>query len=540
MRHSIPILGAGIALALVLSGCAGSGAAAPDADAAQNGEPVTGGTLVFADVVNTTNFQTQKSTAYPQANILNSVLDRLTYFDAESGEPVPWIASEFSSNDTATEFTFVIRDGVTFSDGSVLDAAAVKANIELLAFGNPDAQIPAHIDFAFVDTVTANDDTVVVTLSEPNSNFLRATSGITAGLVSLATIGLDNAGQSDISRIVGSGPFVYESIVPEQELVFSSRDDYGWAPENAQNQGAAYIDTLVIRAVPEVGLRAGAVQSGQVDVVRGLQPADEAALAASGAQVIAAPGVDLSANILGVRASGSEIVDDVRVRQALQIGFDREELASVALSDSYQIAGSILNHGSPGFVDLAADLEYDPERAGDLLDDAGWELGSDGIRHKDGQELKLTVAASSNSVVIKPALEFIAQQWRELGVVLDNRAGDNTFATGAFVDPEVPLIGTRFFNWGAVGTRFDDAEDTMIFHADDELTKSFTAERATTDPALKNSALEDAQRRIAIDEALVILLWDEVQVHGAASDVHIEFNSGTAPDFHGAWKTDGE
>src|SRR5690606_25304140 len=154
------------------------------------------------------------------ANVLNQLLDRLTYFDPQEGKLVPWIASEFSSNETATEFTFKIRDGVTFSDGTPLAAAAVKQNLDVLGLGLPDAQIPPYKDFiGYESAEVVGDDTVVVTLSEPNSTFLYATASANAGLVAPATLALDNAGQSSLETVIGSGPFVFESQIPEQEIV---------------------------------------------------------------------------------------------------------------------------------------------------------------------------------------------------------------------------------------------------------------------------------------------------------------------------------
>lgn len=538
MTKTGPVVAAAALLTLLLAGCGATEATDPAGGGAPIGDPVAGGTLVFSDVVHTTNLQTQTASAYPQSNILHSVLDRLTFFDADSGELVPWIAEQFDANETQTEFTFTIREGVTFSDGSPLDAHAVKANIEFLAAGSEQAQVPANPDFASVAAVAVDGNRVIVTLDSPNSNFPRATSAVTAGLVSLSTLALDNAGQADVEQIVGSGPFVFESQVPEQEIVFSSRDDYAWPPASADNQGAAYLDTLVIRAIPEVGLRSGAVQSGQVDVARGVQPADEEALVAAGKQVVAAPGVDLTANILGIRAE-NDILSDQRVREALQIGIDRDALKATVLSDSYEAAASILNHGSPGFVDLSSEIAFNPDRAAELLDDAGWTLGENGIREKDGVELKVAVGASSNSVVIKPGLEFVAEQWRELGVVLDNRAGDNTFASKAFADATVPLVGTRFFSWGALGPRLSDASNFITWTSSPSLNEVFAAEAATADPAAKADLLEQEQRALVLDEVLVIVLWDEVQVHGVDSDTHIEFTSSTAPDFHGAWKSAG-
>jgi peptide/nickel transport system substrate-binding protein len=524
--------------ALALSAC-GSSSGSPAAQNTGTGEPVEGGTLVYAEVTPINNWQTQASRFYEKANVLNSVLDRLTYFDPEQGELVPWIASEFTSNPEGTEFVFTIRPGVTFSDGAPLDAEAVKLNLDALGLGVEAAKIPPNVDFTGYESAEViGEDQVRVTLASPNVNFLRATSSVTAGLVSPATLQLDTEGQAAISRIAGSGPFVFESEKPDEEVVLAARSDYAWAPESAENQGDAYLDKVIVKYLPEVAQRAGAVQSGQVDLVRGLQPLDETALAASGNQVFPAKGIDLTVNMAAVRIGSGKLADE-NVRRALQIGIDRKTIKDTVLSDSYELAASVLNHQAPGFTDLSAQLEYQPDEAKALLDDAGWAVGDDGIREKDGVKLEITVASSNNSVVIKPAFELIEQQWREIGVKLNNRAGDNSFLATALSDPQVEFFGTRQFVYGGLGPVFGPPTNTQTLNSDEELNALFAAERAAQPGPERDELLAQEQQALVVDKAYSLVLWDEVQVYGGHRDTQIDFTSGTAPIFQGAWKSGG-
>jgi peptide/nickel transport system substrate-binding protein len=291
-----------------------------------------------------------------------------------------------------------------------------------------------------------------------------------------------------------------------------------------------------VKYLPEVAHRAGAVQSGQVDLVRGLQPADEAAVEGSGDQVLPAKGIDLTANMAAVRI-GSGKLEDAKVRQALQSGIDRQSIKDTVLSDSYTMAGSVLNHAAVGFVDLSGELAYDPERSKQLLDEAGWTVGADGVREKDGKKLEVTVTSSNNSVVIKPAFELIEQQWREIGVKLVNRAADNTFLATAMIDPNIEFFGTRQFAYGGLGPVFGPATNTQTLNADTELNALFEKERSATSEEEHLELVAEEQRQLVVDQALSLVLWDEVQVYGGNADAHIEFTSGTAPIFQGAWKT---
>src|SRR5690625_6344745 len=183
MNHVRAKLMAAIAmLSLVLTGCGGSQTQAV-VSTGPHGDPVEGGNLIFSEVTPINNWQTQEASFYEVANVLNSVLDRLTYFDPESGELVGWIAEEFEMNEDATEFVFTIRQGVTFSDGTPLDAAAVKANLDALGHGIPEEQGPANPHFMYYEpSEDTGEHEVTVKLTDPDVNFLRATSAVTAGL----------------------------------------------------------------------------------------------------------------------------------------------------------------------------------------------------------------------------------------------------------------------------------------------------------------------------------------------------------------------
>lgn len=496
------------------------------------GEPQQGGTLTFSDVQFVTD---ALSTNYTTANLLFQVVDRLVYIDPETGEVHGWLAQEFSRNEDATQYTFTIRDGVTFSDGTPLNADVVKANFDQLGNGDPAKKIPAFSDFVGYDRSEVNGNTITVFLDRPNTNFYKVAANGRAAIRGLATLALDYDGQSQIQNVVGSGAFVIESQIPDQEVVLAKRSDYAWPPATSPNQGAAYLDRLVVRVIGEPGLRAGAVQSGQVDLARGIQPTDEPALKQGGFQVIPVAAPALTVNLVGFRV-GNELVDDFRVRRALQLGIDRQAVVDTVLSDSYQASDSVLGHDDPLYTDVSADIGYDPEKAAALLDEAGWKVGSDGIREKDGQKLNLTLAASNQSVVFRPAFEFIEAGWRELGVGLVNRAGDTTFFNASNTDPATPLLGTRTgYNIG-LGLLFGRPNGNLTFTENADLITLSDEELKSTDPAQLKDVVAREQQKI-IDEQLALILWDEVQVHSAAPDVHVEFSNYTEPLLQSAWKS---
>ena len=290
------------------------------------------------------------------------MLDRLTYYDVEAGKLVGWIASEFEANEDQTEFTFTIRDGVTFSDGSKLDAEAVKLNLDALGKGIKSAQIAPNVDFAaYKSAEVVGGNKVKVTLKRPDANFLRSTSSVTAGYRRpRMTLRLGQCRRSLRSpRDSWFRPIrlrIWKSPM-KPVSVFSSRGmtTHFRRQKLPANQARCLPDTPVIKYLPEVAIAVPPPRSGQVDLVRGLQPVDEQVLASSGGKVYAAEGVDLTTNHAAVRI-GSGKLEDVKVRQALQVAIDRQAIKDTVLSDSYVISGSILNHKAPGFVDLSAEI----------------------------------------------------------------------------------------------------------------------------------------------------------------------------------------
>src|SRR6476659_6571397 len=131
---------AGLIAVGVLAGCAQGGEAA---SSGPTDEPQRGGKVVYSDVMFVTD---ALSGFYSTGNLLLQVVDRLVYVDPSNGAITPWLATDFSRNDNATQYTFTIRDGVTFSDGTPLTAEVVKANLDQVGKGDQEKKIPAFTD----------------------------------------------------------------------------------------------------------------------------------------------------------------------------------------------------------------------------------------------------------------------------------------------------------------------------------------------------------------------------------------------------------
>lgn len=531
LRH-----GAAVAaiVALGLSGCA---PAAETGTGNPSGEPKTGGTLTVLEFTPAICLYGPSTGYTPNGVLYAQLTDKLTYQDPVSLEIEPWLAESWEVNEDATEYTFVIRDGVTFSDGTPLDAAAVAANFDTYGTTNTDLKLPvAEIINNYESSDVIDDTTVTFHFSQPSPGFLQATSVIGAGIVSPKNLGLTYEEQCQIENVIGSGPFVLESEVPEQEVVLAAREDYDWAPPSFEHQGRAYLDKIQIIVTPEAGVRVGALTSGQADIIRKIDPFDEKTVADAGLDFYAPTTNGVNAT-LNLRMTNS-ILSDLRVRQALLHGTNVDELISTLLSDGYPKATSVVASNALGYADQSDLLTFDPELSAELLDEAGWVPGADGIREKGGQRLEVSVFVETTLTQDKEQLELIAQQWSEIGVSLVVKPADAGTKAVDILNAEATAIQNTWVgraDQDVLKAHLHSKNRNVALSDDAVLDEMLDRIASEPDPELRNQYSAEAQRYI-IEQAYVIPLVEEPLTYGAATYVEgVEFEAVGRPLFYNTW-----
>jgi peptide/nickel transport system substrate-binding protein len=517
---------------LLFGAACGSGASGGDGAA---GEPVYGGTLTFLDPVEYQAFNIT-NTLWSNSQVTPQLVDRLTYQDPDTGEIEPWIAESWDISGDGLEYTFHLRDGVTFSDGTPLDAQAVKANYDQHGFGAPELGIVKDAFFGnYAGSDVVDDETVRVHLSTPNAGFLQVTSIYRSGLLAPSTLGKNLDEQGQIANLIGSGPFVLESSNSNQEIVLKRREDYDWAPPSSEHQGRAYLDRIVFKVVTEGSVRTGSLQSGQAHIARNIQPYDEELLAGSGIDIIA-KSVDGETNHLNIHQT-APFVADKNLRLALQAATNRQEIVDTVLSPNYGVAKSILPQSSPWFSDNSGALTYDLDRAEQLLEDAGWKVGADGIRVKDGQRLSVEGYVAPFYQPSKATWELLAEQWKKAGVELKVKQVDYGTYTKTVAEKGQPFSQSQLSRAepDVLRTSYDSTLNNVTFAPDPRLDELVRAQAAITDPMQRKSAVADIQKYL-IDNAVVIPLYDETQIFAVSPTVQ---GFGTDPvarsEFYGTW-----
>ncbi|WP_442801223.1 TIGR04028 family ABC transporter substrate-binding protein [Serratia rubidaea] len=536
VNFSGKILARGIALTL--------GAAALNAPA---GATVQGGTLVYLEQQAHTNLYPPSGGFYPNGGILNQITDKLTYQNPDTLAIEPWIAESWSSNADKTEYTFKLRPGVTFSDGTPLDANAVAKNFDTYGLGNAALKLPvSEVINNYARSEVIDPLTVKFYFKRPSPGFLQGTATIGSGLVSLGTLQRSYEQLGDARHIIGSGPFVVSDEKLGREVTLSARKDYRWGPPALKQQGRANLDRVKVIVAGEDSVRIGALLAGQADFIRQIQAYDERPTREQGFTIYAAPtrGVNDS---LAFRPD-NPLVSDLRVRRALLHATDSQQIVATLFSANYPPAKSVVASGAPGFVDLSSSLTFDPALANRLLDEAGWRRGADGLREKDGKALRLTVYESLPQPQNKAVLQLVSQQWGKVGARLTILSGDAGSKVADNLDPQkTPLavievgradpdvIKSQFYPENRDGLLQQGGAGKNSRFSDARLNALLLGIASEVDAPQRLKIAADAQRYL-LEQAYVIPFFEEPQVFAGAPYLHgVSFEAVGRPSFYGAW-----
>ncbi len=329
------------------------------------------------------------------------------------------LAESWESLEGGLIWTFKLRSGISFQDGTPFNAEAVKYNIErVLAPETASAQMAADLgDIAEIEVV--DDLTVTIHFATPSVNLLDALRRMPIWSPTAA----EEHGLAGFDRfLVGAGPFVLEEWVPNDRIVFRKWEDYGGWNAIQDHEGPAHLDSVTIRFIGEDAVRAAMLETGDVHIVRELPAANvEDYEDRAGFELItgyqAGTGLQM---VINIRNAPLNILE---VRQALQWATDQDAINDLAYSGLYLVSDGPLNVVHPCYWPGAADIYgHDPAKAMELLDGVGYrDEDGDGVREahgvpgvEDGTPLSLRWTVLHHTEIG----EVVQGQWRELGIDL--------------------------------------------------------------------------------------------------------------------------
>lgn len=300
------------------------------------------------------------------------------------------------------KYTVTLREGVTFSDGTEFNADSAIASLKLYDQGKSDF---LQID---QESFVKLGDYSISFVSEKGSALVIE--NMTHRGTSLFGPSADRA-----ANPIGTGPYQLDSYDPKSQITVVRNPDYwGDAPS---------VDRLTFRFIGDDNARLLALQNGEIDVIGEVTPQMMLSMPQDGSVVLHESRpiryVALLANLNG--AAPFDIIQDYKVREALAWSIDRETIAKILFDGRGVPAKGIL----PGWMfnlgdDHTDGFGFDPAKAAALFDEAGWTMGADGVREKDGRKLSLRlVAAYPNVSTVKPMPEMLDQMFADVGVDID-------------------------------------------------------------------------------------------------------------------------
>ncbi|MFJ3381404.1 ABC transporter substrate-binding protein [Curtobacterium sp. NPDC090217] len=530
----IGALAGAVAVLLALTACTGSGTSSADAT------PKNGGTLTYASGdAEPTCLDPHVGGNYPQALLASQYIEELVGLD--DGKPTPALATKWTTSDDGETLTFTLRQGVSFTDGTPFDAAAVVRNIEHVQ-DPTTASSTGYLALQSIQKATATDDhTVTLSLSRPDSALLESFSQAWVGMESPKA--LDRSQKENCESPVGTGPFEITDWKHGDRVTLVQNKDY-WGKTKPRLDGVSW------RFIPDSTSRYAALQSGQVDVIDNAQPDQLKAASSKGAiRDLDAPRPGAS-NRLELN-SGHGVFQDEAVRKAFIAGAEIDPGIQSLFLGTAKRSYSVLSSVEPFAYSDKSLFRYQPATAKRLLDDAGWKVGSDGIREKDGKQLTVTFPVSTNQSV--PAERSLFQQIQaseaKVGIKVQLQELDLSSWYAALAKNQYDVVSAPYTKVGPDVLRilYDSASITPapsgyfanLAQLDEpELDSLLQRAAETSDQSTRADLYEQAQKRI-LESRTVLPLYDQQNHFLYRSSVHgIRTTPVSTPWFGSAWIAD--
>lgn len=386
-------------------------------------------------------------------NILRHVYDQLLTIDPETGDPAPALAEDWEVSEDGLTWIFDLREDARFSDGERLTADDVAWTLTTI-MENESAAIASGNYVAGFASVTAEDDhTVVVELEEPQATMTSLNVPIVPRHVWEPILEEEGEAFSDHANedfpTVGSGPFVLTEHDRGEHITLEANPDH-W-------RGAPGFDELVFRYYPEKDTAVEALRGGEVSFVHELTAAQAASLKdVDDIAVNIADGKRFQAFTINPGATtqdgeefgdGHPALEDLTLRRAIVMAIDNDRIVEQGANGQAVPAGGYIPpryqdfHWSPEGEE--AILDHDPEAANEMLDEAGYEMGEDGVRvSPDGDRLELRMHVHADRPDNVQAGLIMVEFLAGIGIEIDNRTVAPGILGDALYDAEYDLIFT--------------------------------------------------------------------------------------------------
>ena len=458
------------------SEAAGESSEAETSNTLSEGTPVPGGSVVYGMTQDLASLDPHVDTDAGTRDVVFNLYEGLVKPTSDGGF-IPAVASDYIISDDAKTYTFTLRDGITFHDGTPVTIEDVKYSIDRYA----EIQGESSAFSSLVDSVEVQDDkTLVVNLKESYSEFLP--------MMTIAIIPKSN--ENPAGNPIGTGPFKYVSYTPGQNLELEKYDGY-W------QEGVPSLDSVEFKFIADVDTAFVELQAGTIDILKYLTSAQAETL---GDDYNIVQG---SMNLVHAMYLNSayEPLSKTEVRQALCYAVDRDAINNFIFGGKSHIIGSHMIPAMSKYYEPEAETvySYDPEKAKELLADAGY---------ADGFDLEITVPSSYSQHV--DSAQIIADELSQVGInVTLNQVEWSTwlqdvYKGGNFQATVIGFDGTLAPSDWLKKYVTDDAKNFMHY-SNTEYDDVFNTAYTTVDDDVKVENYKKAQMILAEDAAAVYI-----------------------------------
>jgi peptide/nickel transport system substrate-binding protein len=468
------------------------------ATTSQQGQPKTGGSVTVILGSEPDSLDPAQAALGNSCLVMDDIFDTLIVLDPTSRDYKAGLATSWTTNSDASSYTFKLRAGVKFQDGTPFNADAVKYSFDRLkdpALKSPIAlgDLGPYQQTEVLDSLTAKVD-----FSKPYPIFPENVSQ--CWLAPVSPTAAAKSGTNFGRNPVGTGPYKFQEWVANDHVTITRNPDYDWPPAVvAQHSGPGYADQFVFKSIGDAGARTAALESGGAPIVAGVPEADFVRLKSAGQFQMVRAGLAGAPYNLFMNTERPP-TDDINVRQAILYALNRQDVCITSAFGVDPAATGVLSPTTPGYVDLSQMYPYDLNKAKQLLDGAGWKVGTDGIRVKNGQRLTLlynTIDAFKQLAVpiqgyLKTVGIEVTLQIQDIptSFAFDSKGLGNLSLTG-FIDSSASGTLDFFYNSKNYGG-FDWARVK-----DSTLDSLLSSSQSELDPVKRQAALAQLQTRIA-------------------------------------------
>jgi peptide/nickel transport system substrate-binding protein len=512
---------AGVAAAALLAGQLAGGSAHADSS---------------SDTTLTVTADTQMTTFNPflsyydgELNVIGAIYPALTQLD-DKGEPVPYLADSWTTSPDKLTWTFKIHPGLKWSDGQPLTAKDAAWTFNLIMHNATAATSNGSLVENFKSVTAPDDNTLVITTKKPQANMLYLSIPVSG--IAIVPEHVWKSHVADLKNyrnmdfpVVGYGPFVLTGFKTNQYASMAANKDFFL--------GAPGYDKVVSNYYANSDAAAAALTSGQIQQISGLTPAQYNAM--SGKQNMmtyetqsngwTAVEINSGAKTRSGKpiGTGNPILKDIKVRQAIALGINRDELVTKVLDGNGIVGAGYLPPGYPQFFwkpSASESLDYDPARAKQMLDQAGYKVGPNGVRvAPDGKPLQFRLGIHSDDATDAAIAPYLREWMSAIGIKLDVNAMsfdqlNNNLAKG---DWDMLMDGwstgpdpTYLLSIQTCGTLpLDDGTNgnTDAFFCNKQYDQLYKKQQTQFDPQQRAATIDEMQKILYANNADLILFY---------------------------------